>query len=103
MAAHFFDIDGTIVNYHTSEWLEGAKEKLLQLFNDGHQIIFTTMRGEQDEGTIWSVQNTKKTILKDLDDLGIKYTILFGVASPRILHDDSPIFLDRRKINQPWN
>jgi len=103
MSAHFFDIDGTIVNYHTSEWLDGAKEKLLLLYNNGDQIIFITMRGEQDEGTIWSIENTKKTILKDLDDLGIKYNIIFGVQSPRILHDDNRIFLDRRKTNQSWN
>ena len=103
MAAHFFDIDGTIVNYHTSEWLDGAKEKLIEISNGGNQIIFTTMRGPQDEGTIWSIENTKKTILKDLDDLGIKYTIIFGVHSPRIFHDDSPVFVDQRKTNQPWN
>ena len=102
MPAHFFDIDGTIVNYHTSEWLDGAKEKLLQLFNDGHQIIFTTMRGAQDEGTIWSIQNTKDTILKDLDELGIQYTIIFGVLSPRIFHDDSTVLVDQRRTNQPW-
>lgn len=103
MAAHILDIDGTIVNYHTSEWLEGAKEKLLQLYGDGHQIIFITMRGDQDEGTIWSVENTKRTILKDLDDMGIKYRIIFGVQSPRILHDDSPIYIDQRFTNQKWN
>jgi len=102
MAAHIFDIDGTIVNYHTSEWLEGAKELLWDIYAHGGQIIFITMRGEQDEGTIWSIQNTKDTILKDLDDMGIKYDIVFGVQSPRIIHDDSPIYLDQRKTNQPY-
>lgn len=102
MAAHIFDIDGTIVNYHTSEWLEGAKETLKDIYSNGGQIIFITMRGEQDEGTIWSIQNTKDTILKDLDDMGIKYTILFGVQSPRVIHDDSPIHLDKRQTNQPY-
>ena len=102
MAAYIFDIDGTIVNYHTSEWLEGAKEMLVKFHSQEHQIIFITMRGEQDEGTIWSIENTKNTILKDLDDLGVKYTILFGVQSPRILTDDSPIYLDARQTNQQY-
>ena len=102
MAAHIFDIDGTIVNYHTSEWLEGAKKMLFDTYAYGHDIIFITMRGEQDEGTIWSVENTKNTILKDLDEMGIKYKIIFGVQSPRIIHDDSPIYLDQRQTNQPY-
>jgi len=102
MAAHIFDIDGTIVNYHTSEWLEGAKELLAEIHGKGDQIIFITMRGEQDEGTIWSIENTRNTILKDLDELGIKYQIIFGVQSPRIIHDDMPIIIDQRKTNQPY-
>ena len=102
MATHIFDIDGTIVNYHTSEWLEGAKKMLFDIYAYGHDIIFITMRGEQDEGTIWSIENTKNTILKDLDEMGIKYKIIFGVQSPRIIHDDSPIYLDQRQINQPY-
>ena len=102
MAAHIFDIDGTIVNYHTNKWLEGAKELLISIHNAGHQIIFITMRGEQDEGTIWSIQNTKDTILKDLDELGIKYKIIFGVQSPRVIHDDMPIITDQRKTNQSY-
>lgn len=98
--AHIFDIDGTIVDYHTSEWLEGAKEFIVKLYETNEQIIFITMRGPQDEGTIWSVENTKNTILKDLDDLGVKYTIIFGVQSPRIIHDDSQVYLDQRQTNQ---
>ena len=98
MAAHFFDIDGTLVNYHTAEWLPGAKEYVLNMFKVGHKIILFTIRGEQDYGT-----NTKKTILKDLDDMGIKYTILFGVDSPRVIHDDSHIYVDQRETNQSWS
>jgi hypothetical protein len=102
MSAHIFDIDGTIVNWHTSEWLPGAIETLIELNNEGHDIIFITMRGVQDANTIWSIDNTKNTILKDLDNLGIKYEIIFGVQSPRILHDDSEIQLDKRRTNQIW-
>jgi FMN phosphatase YigB (HAD superfamily) len=103
MATHIFDIDGTILNWHTNEWIKGAKEKLIELHDKGDDIIFITMRGKQDEGTIWSIENTKNTLLKELDDLGIVYNIIFGVQSPRILHDDSLIFLDQRTTNQEWN
>ena len=102
MATHIFDIDGTLVDYHTSEWLKGAKETIIKLANANHDIILITMRGIQDEGTIWSIENTQKTILKDLDDHNIKYRILFGVQSPRTLHDDSPAFVDQRYTNQPY-
>ena len=102
MSAHIFDIDGTIVNWHTSEWLPGAVEMLVELNNEGHDIIFITMRGVQDDNTIWSIDNTKNTILKDLDNMCVKYKIIFGVQSPRILHDDSEIHLDKRRTNQIW-
>ena len=29
-----FDIDGTIVNYHTNKWIEGAKEYIINLYNN---------------------------------------------------------------------
>lgn len=102
MATHIFDIDGTLLNWHTNEWIEGAKEKLMELNENGHDIILITMRGKQDHGTEWSIENTKNTLLKELDQLGIAYTIIFGVQSPRILHDDRPIYLDQRKTNQKW-
>ena len=90
MATHFFDLDGTIVDYHTNNWIFGAKELLIRLFNEGNQIIFITMRDEfRDKNEIWSVENTKNTILKELDEVGIKYIIIYNVSSPRIIHDDS--------------
>lgn len=102
MATYIFDIDGTIVNYHTNEWINGAKEYINNIYRNGDSIMFITMRGEQDNETVWSIENTKKTILRDLDDLGIKYIIIFGVDSPRIIHDDSPIYVDQRKTNQTF-
>ena len=103
MATHIFDIDGTIVHYHTNIWLVGAKAKIMRLATEGHGIIFITMRHpERDKGQIWSVENTKATILKELDDLGIKYIALFGVDSPRIIHDDSEVYVDHRRKNQSY-
>jgi hypothetical protein len=85
MATYFFDIDGTIVNFHTHEWLPGAKEKLFQIAQEGHDIVFITMRGPQDEGQPWSVQNTVKL----LEELPFRYRLLTDCVSPRIIVDDS--------------
>lgn len=98
MSTYIFDIDGTILNYHTNKWLPGAKEKLIKLHSKGHQILFITMRGPQDEGTVWNMKDTTDI----LNTLGIPYRVVFGVDSPRILIDDSKIDLIRRKRNQSW-
>ena len=104
MKTQIFDIDGTIVKYHTNEWIEGAKEYIIKCFNSGDRIIFITMRDEiRDKNEIWSVENTKNIILKELDNLNIKYDILWNVPSPRILHDDSPIIRDKRMTNQKYD
>ena len=64
METHIFDIDGTIVNYHTNNWIDGAKEYIINLYNNGNQIVFITMRDEiRDYNEVWSVENTKNTIL----------------------------------------
>ena len=103
MATHIFDIDGTVVEYHTNNWLDGAKENIVQLHKQGHQIVFITMIGEHDSGTEWSIERTKETILKELNDLGVRYTVLFGFSSPRIIHDDSPVFANKRTTNESWS
>jgi FMN phosphatase YigB (HAD superfamily) len=102
MTTHIFDIDGTLVKWHTNEWLPGAKEMLINLWEGGHDIVLITMRGPQDNAKEWSMVRTQETIGKELDDLGIVYIILFDRSSPRILHDDNAISLDRRQTNQPW-
>ena len=99
MTAHFFDIDGTLVHFHTHEWLPGAKEMLIDLSEKGDQIIFTTMRGPQDEGQPWSIENTYKL----LDELNIKYTILFGIHTDRIIYNDNFCEAVRREHNQVWD
>jgi len=103
MSAHIFDIDGTIVKYHTNIWLKGAKERIIKLANEGHQIIFITMRDEiRDASKEWSPQRTRETILKDLVENGVPYKILYNVGSPRKLYDDNKIEMEQRKTNQAW-
>jgi len=31
VAAYFFDIDGTLVEYHTNRWLPGALARIIKL------------------------------------------------------------------------
>jgi len=103
MDCHIFDIDGTVFKYHTNEWIDGAKEYIIKLSKQGSNIIFITMRGEHDNGKEWSIDRTKQTLVKELNKLGIKFEIIFGVKSPRIIHDDNHCYFDSRKTNQKWN
>ena len=98
MAAYFFDIDGTIVNYHTNDFIKGAAEMLRKLSSRGHQINFMTMRGPQDAEKEWSMEKTKDL----LDSIGIEYRVMYGVKSPRIFVDDRANSLIHHKKDQEW-
>lgn len=102
MSAHIFDLDGTLVKWHTNEWLPGAKDMLMRLKSNGDQVIIITMRGPQDASTEWSVERTKETILQEMKRIGLNPTVIFGVQSPRILHDDNEIRVDKRFTDQSW-
>jgi hypothetical protein len=43
VAAHFFDLDGTIFRYHTNKFLHGAASFLEHLYKKGDDIIFIKM------------------------------------------------------------
>ena len=98
MAAYIFDIDGTIVEHHTNTWLEGAKEYLEKLANEGHQLIFITGRGKQDNETDWNM-NAAVKLLQELD---CEYRLLMEVESPRYLIDDKDIFAFKRERNKSY-
>ena len=90
MACYFFDIDGTLTQYHTGKWLPGAKEYLEALSAKGHQIVFITMRSnKRDAGKEWSEEKTAEL----LSELSFSYTILHDCKSPRII---------KRKQNSDW-
>ena len=103
MATYFFDIDGTLVEYHTNRWLPGAKEHLVELCRQGHKIYLMTMRCDaRDADSEWSPERTRQTVLRDLNQLGVFCEILWDVASPRVLVDDSPCRAMQRRQNQSW-
>ena len=104
MAARFFDIDGTLVEYHTNNWLLGARKMLITQYNNGNQIFLVTMRcHKRDADKEWSPERTRQTILKDLDEDGVKYVVMFDVQSPRIIVDDSETQSIKRSTNEPWS
>jgi len=102
LATHIFDIDGTVFEYHTNEWIDGARDKILELSRKGDTLIFITMRGGQDKGKEWSIERTQETLVAELKSLGVEFNIIFNVQSPRTLHDDGVIYLDRRRTNEVW-
>jgi len=81
---HIFDLDGTVLKFHTNEWLPGAKEMLESCVLQGDLILFITARGIQDRNTEWSIEKTEEL----LKGLNLPYRIVYGVESPRILYDD---------------
>ena len=87
MSAYLFDIDGTVVKWHTNEWLPGAVEMLTDSADKGHQSIFITMRGinKSDADNEWSTANTDKL----LSQLPFKYRVLYAVAPERVVVDDN--------------
>ncbi len=98
MATHIFDIDGTIVNFHTNVLLLGFKKFVQKLSAEGHRIIFITQRGKKSEDPCWGIDNTYKV----LDSLGIKYEVLFDYTSPRIIYNDMNDIVIKRDMNQHW-
>ena len=98
MATYVFDIDGTVVDYHTNEWLPGAKEFIKNRFKEGHQIVFMTQRGIKSENPIWGMENTYRL----LDELKIDYKVVFDCTSPRIIFNDCKDEVVTRKQNDSW-
>jgi predicted secreted acid phosphatase len=86
MAAFFVDLDGTLFHFGTNFFTPGARDFLEWIEENGHQLIFTTRRGDDLEGH--PIFDKNKT-LEALKRLGIKYNnILFNVVSPRIIVND---------------
>ena len=87
MPAHFFDLDGTLLQYHSEKtrWTPGAKEYLQYLEERGDFIMFVTMRGTQDADKPWSVEATEAFMKEEGMD---HIPIVYGVPAGRTLYDD---------------
>jgi hypothetical protein len=94
---YVFDIDGTIctsaldLDYDNSQPLTERIEKVNQLYDDGHTIIFQTARGMGRSGNSVAYANTAffKMTEEQLESWGVKYHRLFlGKPAGDIYVDD---------------
>jgi hypothetical protein len=97
---YVFDIDGTICttapnfDYEKSKPLHERIEKVNQLYDDGHTIIFQTARGMGRSGNSVAYANTAfyKMTEEQLESWGVKYHRLFlGKPAGDIYIDDKGI------------
>jgi len=96
---YLFDIDGTLVKYHTNEWLPGARELLQEVHDAGHRIILITARNPADDGTEWSPANAHKLAR----ELPFEVTLLTAVPSRRVVVDDHEgCGVVHHPQNTPW-
>ncbi len=92
MAAFFIDLDGTFFVFGTNSPLPGAVETVSALLRQGHQVIFTTQRGERT-----SAELALKQLLK------ISVPVIADVASPRIVINDFGAVAINHPTNAPWS
>ncbi len=90
MAAFFIDLDGTTFYFGTDNFLPNARENLLKLIQEGHQIVFTTQRDDA---------RSARSVLKKS---GIDCVILTGVQSPRIVINDAGAHAINHVTDAPW-
>jgi len=98
MATYIFDLDGTLVEYHTNRFLPGALDMLKAKSAEKHRIIVITMRAERDRDEEWSIDNTVKLF----NESGVNVTLLVDVPAPRMLIDDMKPTAIHRELNQEW-
>lgn len=97
MAAFFIDLDGTVLKYHTNEFLPGVVDRLSALVSAGHEVIFISMRGTRDLHDEWSPKKTREA----LATLPFPYRFLGDVQAPRILIDDTAPTAVHATTNDP--
>jgi hydroxymethylpyrimidine pyrophosphatase-like HAD family hydrolase len=102
MSTFMFDVDGTLVHYHTQEWLPGAKELLRGLLKEGHTIVIVTARGEHDAGQVWSIEACDKMFADAGFERSDKFRILYNIPWDRHILDDAPCHAHNRARNASW-
>ncbi len=96
MAAIFADLDGTVFDWGSNDFLPGAYEHLKAFQDDGNQLIFVTQR---DMDWIEPLAHTERFLKRHFPDC----VVLFGVTSPRVLINDQGAVAINHKKNAPWN
>ena len=98
MATYIFDLDGTLVEFHTNRFLPGALDMLREKAAEGHRLIVISMRAARDHAEEWSIENAVKLF----NSVGINVTLLVDVPAPRMLVDDMKPTAIHRELNQAW-
>ncbi len=80
MATAIVDLDGTIVEYGTNKFLDGALHNLHKFVNRGNQVVFITAREDYYPGS----EEIQEELAKEFP----KSVIIWGSSSPRILVND---------------
>jgi len=96
---YIFDIDGTIClnensDYENSTPLHGRIDKVNQLYDEGHTIIFQTARGMGRSGNsvAYAHQAFYEVTRNQLESWGVKYHALFlGKPAGDVYVDDKGI------------
>ena len=81
---YVFDIDGTIChttngNYKKSTPIKKRIDKINQLYNEGHTIVFQTARGmgRSNNNVVWCYKKFYDFTKNQLDEWGVEYDDLF--------------------------
>jgi ribonucleotide monophosphatase NagD (HAD superfamily) len=91
MACFFVDLDGTLVDFGTSDPLPGAVDILLNLVNEGHQVVFTTYR----PGPSSDIMDLLKTITA-------QPVVLWNIQSPRVVINDDGAYAIDHESGASW-
>ena len=105
---YVFDIDGTICyltdgEYKTAVPFEDKIEKINQLYDEGHTIIFHTARGmgRTNNSSLLSERLFKALTMHQLKEWGAKHHKLFmGKPSGDIYIDDKGVHCERFFTNE---
>ncbi len=102
MATLISDLDGTVFEFQTNNWLPGAIESLLKFQNAGHSIIFITNRSG-DEVLYGNHPMGPQNTVKILREFFPNCSVIFGSQSPRILANDFGVACINHKTNAPFD
>lgn len=102
MAVYFIDLDGTILKHGTNNLLPGARELLDRIVAGGHQIVFTTYRGNKHfEGhSSYSYEQAMAAIR----ELRVDYiAVITDLDSPRVVVNDGGADAINHVTNGDWS
>jgi hypothetical protein len=102
MGCAFIDLDGTIFKHGTNSLLPGAQELLESIENEGHEIIFTTRRGDREfkDHPVYNADSARLAVR----GLRVDYKeLILDVSSPRVVINDQGAVGINHLYNNDWS